>query len=232
MQPRGFSMQRREFILPFFICIITIFLISKMVTAHAEDSTDESAYPTPTEIIDIIETELPTMTEYAYDESDPPTDSTETPTPTATTAPIESEPVAATVIAFAEPTAATVPEFDEQSVTTMSFDDANSPQNDVFALTSIDTPTPVALASTQSTVEGTVRTCAAHTIHLFEGVTSPNTMLEVRFDLRIVGAGMSTPNGRYVLPVYMGDEVSGNHTITIVKRYTGRLLQTVQCETP
>lgn len=214
-------MQRREFILPFFICIITIFLISKMVTAHAEDSTDESAYPTPTEIIDIIETELPTMTEYAYDESDPPTDSTETPTPTATTAPIESEPIAATVIAFAEPTVVAIPD-----------NDTSTTQNDVITPTSTDTHTPVALASTQSTVEGTVRTCAAHTIHLFEGVTTPNTMLEVRFDLRIVGAGMSTPNGRYVLPVYMGDEVSGNHTITIVKRYTGRLLQTVQCETP
>ena len=200
-------MQRREFILPFFICIITIFLISKMVTAHAEDRTDETAYPTPTEIIDIIETELPTMTEYAYDESDPPTDSTETPTPTATTAPIESEPVTATGIIFAEPTATNVPEFDEQTVTTMPFNDANSAQNDVIAVTPTDTPTPVALASTQITVAGMVRACAAHTIHLFEGVTTPNTMLEVRFDLRIVGAGMSTPNGRYVLPVYMGHEV-------------------------
>lgn len=214
-------MQRREFILPFFICIITIFLISKMVTAHAEDSTDESAYPTPTEIIDIIETELPTMTEYAYDESDPPTDSTETPTPTATTAPIEPEPTATIVITFAEPTVVAIPDIDTSTT-----------QNDVIARTSLDTPTPVPLASTQSIVEGTVRTCAAHTIHVFEGVTTPNTMLEVRFDSRIVGAGMSTPNGRYVLPVYMGAEISGNHTITIVKRYTGRLLQTVQCETP
>ena len=214
-------MQRREFILPFFICIITIFLISKMVTAHAEDSTDESAYPTPTEIIDIIETELPTMTEYAYDESDPPTDSTETPTPTATTAPIAPEPTSTTVITFAEPTVMAIPDIDTSTT-----------QNDVIAPTSIDTPTPVALASTPRAIAGTVRACAAHSIHVFEGVTTPNTMLEVRFDLRIVGAGMSTPNGRYVLPVYMGDEVSGYHTITIVKRYTGRLLQTVQCETP
>jgi hypothetical protein len=214
-------MQRREFILPFFICIITIFLISKMVTAHAEDSTDESAYPTPTDIIDIIETELPTMTEYAYDDSDLPTDPTETPTPTATTAPIAPEPTSTTVITFAEPTVMAIPDIDTSTT-----------QNDVFAPTSIDTPTPVALSSTPRAIAGTVRTCAAHTIHVFEGVTTPNTMLEVRFDLRIVGAGMSTPNGRYVLPVYMGDEVSGNHTITIVKRYTGRLLQTVQCETP
>jgi len=214
-------MQRREFILPFFICIITIFLISKMVTAHAEDSTDTSAYPTPTDIIDIIETPLPTMTEYAYDESDPLTDPTETPTPTATTAPIVLEPTSTIVITFAEPTVMAIPDIDTSTA-----------QNDVVATTSTDTPTPVTLASTRNMDAGTVRTCAAHTIHVFEGVTTPNTMLEVRFDLRIVGAGMSSPNGRFVLPMYMGDEVSGDHTITIVKRYTGRLLQTVQCETP
>ena len=42
-----------------------------MVSVHAEDSTDESAYPTATAIVDYIETTLPTMTEFAYDQGDP-----------------------------------------------------------------------------------------------------------------------------------------------------------------
>ncbi|RLT30913.1 MAG: hypothetical protein DWI54_05485 [Chloroflexi bacterium] len=214
-------MRRRQLIMPLFICIVTIFLITKMVTAHAEDSTDESAYPTPTDIIDIIETELPTMTEYAYDESDPPTDPTETPTPTATTQPPDTDPTATTIVIDTNPTAEALPLFD-----------ATTAQDDLAMMTSIDTPTPVALASTISTRADTVRTCATHTIEVFEGVTTPNTMLEVRFDMRVVGGGMSTPSGRYLLPVYMGDEVSGSHTISIVKRYTGRLLQKVSCEIP
>jgi hypothetical protein len=214
-------MRRRQLIMPLFICIVTIFLITKMVTAHAEDSSDESAYPTPTDVIDVIETPLPTMTEYAYDESDPPTDPTETPTPTATTQPPDTDPTATTIVIDTNPTAEALP-----------LSDTTIAQDDLAMVTSIDTPTPVALASTMSTRDGTVRTCATHTIEVFEGVTTPNTMLEVRFDMRVVGGGMSTPSGRYLLPVYVGDEVSGSHTISIVKRYTGRLLQQVSCDIP
>ena len=214
-------MRRRQLIMPFFICIVTIFFISKMVTTHAEDSTDESAYPTPTDIIDVIETPLPTMTEYAYDESDPPTDPTETPTPTATGQAINTDPTATTIVLDTNPTAEALPQSDI----------TNAP-DDLAVLTSIDTPTPIALASAISTRGGTVRTCTTHTTEVFEGVTTPNTMLEVRFDMRVVGGGMSTPSGRYLLPLYIGDEATGSHTISIVKRYTGRLLQKVSCEIP
>jgi hypothetical protein len=214
-------MRRRQLIMPLFICIVTIFLITKMVTAHAEDSSDESAYPTPTDVIDVIETPLPTMTEYAYDESDPPTDPTETPTPTATTQPPDTDLTTTTIVIDTNPTAEALP-----------LSDTTIAQDDLAMVTSMDTPTPVALASTMSTRDGTVRTCATDTIEVFEGITTPNTMLEVRFDMRVVGGGMSTPSGRYLIPVYIGDEVSGSHTISIVKRYTGRLLQQVSCDTP
>jgi hypothetical protein len=224
-------MQRRQLIIPFCICIITIFLISKMVTAHAEDSTDETGYPTPTDVIDVFETPLPTMTEYAYDESDPPTDPTETPTPTATTQPIDIEPTATTVVVESKP--ATTDFVDvEKPVTEMPLSVTNDASTQDAGSTLDNTPTPLAPLSIRSNPGSTVRSCAPHTTEVFEGVTTPNTMLEVRFDLRIVGGGMSTPSGRYLLSVYMGDEASGSHTISIVKRYTGRLLQKELCEIP
>lgn len=218
-------MRHRELLLTAMLFLVTIFVITKMVPAHAEDSTDESgAYPTPTDVTDFIETPYPTMTEMAYDEGDPSSE------PTQTDIPQDVEPTAI-IEATMTPTAST--DNPAELVTATP----------VFAappVPPLDAEPPLAenqeMGTTQSDVASTVaeqaRLCRAGTVELISGTTHPSTMLEVRFDRRVIGGGMSDTRGRYTIPLHMGFEASGRHPVTVVKRYSGRMIQQVFCDIP
>jgi hypothetical protein len=57
-------------------------------------------------------------------------------------------------------------------------------------------------------------------------------MLEVRFDKRVISGGMSEPSGRYTIPLHIGIESPGRHPVSVVKRYSGRMIQQVFCDIP
>lgn len=61
-------MRRRDVWIVTGLLLCTIFAVMRMVPAHAEDSTDETGYPTPTETV-FIETPYPTMTEMTVPEN-------------------------------------------------------------------------------------------------------------------------------------------------------------------
>lgn len=218
-------MRHRELLLTALLFVVTIFVITKMVTAHAEDSSDESsAYPTPTDITDFIETPYPTMTEMAYDEGDPSSE------PTQTDVPQDAEP---TTVAEATMTptpslenpadlVTTTPQFEALPALPLAAEPPREENQEIVTTQSIDT----------STVPEHARLCSAGTVELISGTTHPSTMLEVRFDQRVIGGGMSDTRGRYTIPLHMGIEARGRHPVTVVKRYSGRLIQQVFCDIP
>jgi hypothetical protein len=227
-------MRRREILLSSLLFLLTIFIIVKMVPAHAEDSSDDSiAYPTPTDVTDFIETPYPTMTEMAYDESDPTAEPTQTPTPADpdSTPTSEEEP---TPTAYSEvPSVSDTPT--PQSVTT-------SPQPESPPIESVLTDAapqtdeeiiPLSTDRSQTTaVQVTPLQCLPDTVEVISGITNPSTMLEVRFALRVIGGGMSDLSGNYSIPLYMGHEARGRHPVNVVKRYSGRVIQQVFCDIP
>jgi len=220
-------MRRREFLLSSLLFLLTIFIIMKMVPAHAEDSSDDSiAYPTPTDVTDFIETPYPTMTEMAYDENDPTAEPTQTPTP--------SDPDS-TPASEEKPTPTAYSEVPSES-------DIVTPQPESPPIESVLTDPPpqtdgenIPLSTDRSqttAVQDTLLQCLPDTVEVISGITNPSTMLEVRFALRVIGGGMSDLSGSYSIPLYMGHEARGRHPVNVVKRYSGRVIQQVFCDIP
>ena len=220
-------MRRREFLLSSLLFLLTIFIITKMVPVHAEDSSDESTpYPTPTDVTDFIETPYPTMTEMAYDDTDPNAEPTQTDTPSefdyTPTSVTEATPPPSTEVPEAVFTATPMPE----SLPSESILAEALLQTEAEA-TPLMTDRAGAGASPLNTLQ-----CLHDTVPIITGTTNPSTMLEVRFELRVIGGGMSDPSGRYVIPLHMGIEASGRHPVDVVKRYSGRVIQQVFCDIP
>ncbi len=220
-------MLRREFLLSSLLFLITIFIIVKMVPAHAEDSSDDSiAYPTPTDVTDFIETPYPTMTEMAYDESDPTAEPTQTPPPSDadSTPTSEEEP---TPTAYSE-----VPSVSDTATAQPESPPIESVLTDAPPQT-VEVNIPLSTDRSQTTaLQDTPLQCLPDTVEVISGITNPSTMLEVRFALRVIGGGMSDLSGNYAIPLYMGHEARGRHPVNVVKRYSGRVIQQVFCDIP
>ena len=220
-------MRRREFLLSSLLFLLTIFIIVKMVPAHAEDSSDDSiAYPTPTDVTDFIETPYPTMTEMAYDESDPTAEPTQTPTPSDadSTPTSEEEP---TPTAYSE-----VPSVSDTPTPQPESPPIESVLTDA-PLQTVEVNIPLSTDRSQTTaVQDTSLPCLPDTVEVVSGITNPSTMLEVRFALRVIGGGMSDLSGNYSIPLYMGHEARGRYPVNVVKRYSGRVIQQVFCDIP
>lgn len=211
-------MRRRDVWIVTGLLLCTIFAVMRMVPAHAEDSTDETGYPTPTETV-FIETPYPTMTEMTVPENPDDTPPTETPTPyptaTETTVvyptdvPVESTPLP-TDTPMPEPTIA-------------------APQPTDGPLVAMTTTLNLSSAGADPALPFV---CPVDTTVMVRGSTKPLTMLLLRFDQRIVGGGISDESGGYAIPLVMGHEASGTHQIQVIARQTGRHIQQVSCDTP
>ena len=74
--------------------------------------------------------------------------------------------------------------------------------------------------------------CHPYQTYLLRGVTTPDTQLLLMFADRVVGGSISDSVGRFAVPLNMGNEASGTHTIALVIRDTGTIIATMPCMVP
>lgn len=74
--------------------------------------------------------------------------------------------------------------------------------------------------------------CQPYQTYLLSGVTTPDTQLLLLFADRVVGGSMSDSMGRFAVPLNMGNEASGTHTIALVIRDSGAVIATMPCTVP
>lgn len=137
---------------------------------------------------------------------------TETATPSATDTRTPTKPSTETATATAEP-------------------QPNVPQQDTLTAptTAPETATPPPVGASAA---APVLQCRPYTTYVFTGVTEPYTQLLLKFGDRVVGGSISDANGRFSVPLNMGLEVAGEHTIAIVARDTGIVIATTPCTVP
>lgn len=92
-------------------------------------------------------------------------------------------------------------------------------------------PSDLAVAPTETPYVEILQ-CKPDQTYLIRGVTTPYTQLLLKFADRIVGGSMSDATGEFAVPLTMGHEVAGTHTIAILVRDTGAVVATMPCIVP
>jgi len=160
------------------------------------------------------------------DESDYPypsvtvvTDSTETPEPSAT----EEVPPTDTPTFENTPTPESAPSTDEQGEVEPKIEEL-APES------APDMQAQLADPATVATPE--ILQCQPFQTYLLTGVTTPSTQLLLKFADRVVGGSVSDAEGRFAVPLNMGREAAGTHTITLVVRDSDVVIATLPCIVP
>lgn len=177
-------------------------------------------------VLTLLSTPAPLRNVASADESDYPypsvtvvTDSTETPEPSAT----EEVPPTDTPTFENTPTPESAPSTDEQGEV--------EPKSEELAPESApDMQAQLADPATVATPE--ILQCQPFQTYLLTGVTTPSTQLLLKFADRVVGGSVSDTEGRFAVPLNMGREAAGSHTITLVVRDSDIVIATLPCIVP
>lgn len=102
--------------------------------------------------------------------------------------------------------------------------------SDAQALTLTDPSDPTLMPTETPVVD--ILQCKPDQTYMIRGVTTPYTQLLLKFADRIVGGSISDANGEFAVPLTMGHEEAGTHTVAIVVRDTGTVLATMPCNVP
>jgi hypothetical protein len=155
---------------------------------------------------------------YPYPSATVEMEITDTPEPSATTELIPTE------TATQEDTPTPTAELGTDEQVTPVPDIAESPPE------AVPDAEPQLVAPTEDTNE--ILQCQPYQTYLLTGVTTPYTQLLLKFADRVVGGSMSDAAGRFAVPLNMGREASGTHTITLVIRDSDAVIATLPCTVP
>lgn len=177
-------------------------------------------------VLTLLSTPAPLRNVASADESDYPypsvtvvTDSTETPEPSAT----EEVPPTDTPTFENTPTPESAPSTDEQGEVEPKIEEL-APES------APDMQAQLADPATVATPE--ILQCQPFQTYLLTGVTTPSTQLLLKFADRVVGGSVSDAEGRFAVPLNMGREAAGTHTITLVVRDSDVVIATLPCIVP
>lgn len=177
-------------------------------------------------VLTLLSTPAPLRNVASANESDYPypsvtvvTDNTETPEPSAT----EEVPPTDTPTFENTPTQESAPSTDEQEEVEPKIEEL-APES------APDIQAQLADPATVATPE--ILQCQPFQTYLLTGVTTPSTQLLLKFADRVVGGSVSDATGRFAVPLNMGREAAGPHTITLVVRDSDIVIATLPCIVP